>query len=190
MFQFYNKNDGLRITDLHQGVVWGVDTSETNIHKNLINRFDYDGEFGTVLNRFCLQSAINHPITVYGDGGQTRAFININDSISCILLAIKNSPKMNDPVHIYNQATETHSVIKLAEKIAVLTNNRIEKYNNPRNESTHNILKIKNDKLLNLGLSPTFLSDDLIMKIYEQAIKYKGNCNIKKIMPVSTWNKF
>src|SRR6266568_7371277 len=102
-FQFYNKNDGVRITDLHQGVVWGTNIKETLLHEDLVNRFDYDGDFGTVLNRFLVQAAVGFPLTVYGTGGQTRAFIHINDTVRCIEIALNNPPKNGEPVHIFNQ---------------------------------------------------------------------------------------
>jgi UDP-sulfoquinovose synthase len=113
-FAFFNKNDDLRITDLHQGIVWGTHTQETRLDLGLINRFDYDGDYGTVLNRFLMQAAIKYPLTVYGTGGQTRAFIHIQDTVKCIELAIKNPPKKKDRVLIMNQMTETHRVSDLA----------------------------------------------------------------------------
>jgi UDP-sulfoquinovose synthase len=93
VFQFYNKNDGIRVTDLHQGVVWGTNTAQTIRDERLINRFDYDGDYGTVLNRFLMQASLNIPLTVYGTGGQTRAFIHISDTARCIEIAINNPPK-------------------------------------------------------------------------------------------------
>ncbi len=92
-FHFYNKNDGVKITDLHQGIVWGTQTPETQMDERLINRFDYDGDYGTVLNRFLMQAAIGYPLTVHGTGGQTRAFIHIQDTCRCIELAIENPPQ-------------------------------------------------------------------------------------------------
>ncbi len=93
LFQFYAQNDGLRITDLHQGIVWGTHTEQTRRHVQLINRFDYDGDYGTVLNRFLIQAAIGYPLTVHGTGGQTRAFIHIQDSVRCIELALADAPR-------------------------------------------------------------------------------------------------
>ena len=93
LFAFYAKNDGLRITDLHQGIVWGTQTDQTALDERLINRFDYDGDYGTVLNRFLMQAAIGHPLTVHGTGGQTRAFIHIKDTVRCIEIAITNPPQ-------------------------------------------------------------------------------------------------
>jgi hypothetical protein len=102
MFAYYNKNDKLRITDLHQGIVWGTQTEETKLDENLINRFDYDGDYGTVLNRFLIQAAVGHPITVHGSGGQTRAFINIQDTVKCLKMAIENPPQFGERVKIFN----------------------------------------------------------------------------------------
>src|SRR5437762_2914925 len=107
-FISYNKNDGVRITDLHQGVVWGTNTKETKRDPRLVNRFDYDGDYGTVLNRFLMQAAIEYPLTVHGKGGQTRAFIHIQDTVRCIDLALQNPPGQGDRVQIFNQMTETH----------------------------------------------------------------------------------
>ena len=97
LFQFYAQNDGLRITDLHQGIVWGTHTEQTRRHVQLINRFDYDGDYGTVLNRFLIQAAIGYPLTVHGTGGQTRAFIHIQDSVRCIELALDDAPEARRP---------------------------------------------------------------------------------------------
>lgn len=103
LFAFYNKNDGVRVTDLHQGIVWGTQTEETKKDERLINRFDYDGDFGTVLNRFLVEAAIEYPLTVHGSGNQTRAFINIQDTVRCIELAIENPPQKGERVRIFNQ---------------------------------------------------------------------------------------
>ena len=107
MFFYYNKNDNLRITDLHQGIVWGTNTQETLMDERLINRFDYDGDYGTVLNRFLMQAAVGYPLTVHGTGGQTRAFIHIQDTVRCIELAIGNPPSKSDEVSIFNQMKKT-----------------------------------------------------------------------------------
>ena len=117
MFAFYAKNDGLRITDLHQGIVWGTQTPQTYRDERLINRFDYDGDYGTVLNRFLMQAAIGHPLTVHGTGGQTRAFIHIRDTVRCIELAITNPPEAGDRPRVLNQITETHRVLDLAKMV-------------------------------------------------------------------------
>ena len=117
LFYFYNKNDAVRVTDLHQGIVWGTSTEETELDERLINRFDYDGDYGTVLNRFLVQSAIDYPLTVHGTGGQKRAFIHLRDSVRCIELALNNPPKGKQRVQIFNQMTETHRLIDLAQKL-------------------------------------------------------------------------
>ena len=118
LFAFYCANDQLRITDLHQGIVWGTQTPQTALDERLINRFDYDGDYGTVLNRFLMQAAIGHPLTVHGTGGQTRAFIHIRDTVRCIQIALENPPERGDKPMVFNQVTETHRVLELAELIS------------------------------------------------------------------------
>lgn len=186
LFQYYNKNDNIRITDLHQGIVWGTNTPDTLRHESLINRFDYDGDYGTVLNRFLMQAAINHPLTVYGTGQQTRAFINIQDTIKCIKLAIENEPD-NKRVRIFNQATETHTLIDLAAMISVLTGVHILYCDNPRNEASENKLDIENKGLMELGLDPIMLNDGLMDEVITIADKYKERCDKTKILPTSRW---
>ena len=134
MFAFYNSNDQVRVTDLHQGIVWGTQTDETEMDERLINRFDYDGDYGTVLNRFLMQAAIQYPLTVHGTGGQTRAFIHIKDTVKCIEIALKNPPGRNEGVKIFNQMTETHSVRDLANMVSKMTSVGINYINNPRKE--------------------------------------------------------
>lgn len=189
MFYFYNKNNKIRVTDLHQGIVWGTTTEETRMHEELINRFDYDGDYGTVLNRFLMQSAVDHPLTVHGVGGQTRAFIHISNTVQCIRLAIENPPAKGDRVQIFNQATETHTVRLLAEKVAGMTGAEIRYYKNPRVEAKENNLKLSGEKFLELGLTPVTLSDGLLEEIYEVANKYKHRCLKDKIICTSVWNK-
>jgi UDP-sulfoquinovose synthase len=187
LFYFYNRNDGIRITDLHQGIVWGTQTPETERHVDLINRFDYDGDYGTVLNRFLMQAAVGHPLTIYGNGGQTRAFIHIRDTVRCIQLAVENRPSRKDRVDIFNQATETHTLIELAEKVAAMTGAKLRYYANPRSEQPQNTLKISNRKFLELGLNPTTLADGLLREIIEIAGKYRDRCDVSKIIPTSLW---
>jgi UDP-sulfoquinovose synthase len=186
-FQFYNKNDGVRITDLHQGVVWGTNTPETLLDARLINRFDYDSDFGTVLNRFLMQAAIGFPLTVYGTGGQTRAFIHIRDTVRCIELALLNPPEAGDKVKIFNQATETHRVRDLAQIVANIAGATIQNIPNPRVEAAENDLLVENRKFLELGLSPTTLSEGLLEEVTEIAKKYAAQCDVGKIMPTSKW---
>ncbi len=189
LFFYYNKNDKLRITDLHQGIVWGTNTTETKMHEDLVNRFDYDGDYGTVLNRFLMQAAIGHPLTIYGTGGQTRAFIHINNTADCISLALQNPPSNGERVKIFNQATETHTLIELAGKISKLTNAEIKHIDNPRVEDAKNNLKVDNDNFLNVGLNCIKLQDGLLEEVIEVAEKYKDRADQSKILPTSKWRK-
>jgi len=188
-FFYFNKNDQIRITDLHQGIVWGTNTKNTMLDEILINRFDYDGDYGTVLNRFLMQAAVGHPLTVHGTGGQTRAFIHIEDTVKCIKLAVANPPKKGDRVEIFNQATESHTIKKLAEIVAQITGAQIRYYKNPRNEDEQNELIFKHEKFLELGLNPITLQKGLLTEVIEVAKRYKHRCDRSKIPCVSTWLK-
>ena len=187
MFFYYNKNDQVRITDLHQGVVWGTNTADTLADERLINRFDYEGDYGTVLNRFLMQSVVGHPITVYGTGGQTRAFIHIRDSARCVNLAIDNPPARGDRVKIFNQVTETHRVRDLARMVGGLTGAEVRYYTNPRNEALENDLRVENRQFLDLGLDPVTLSEGLLEEVIEVARRYADRCDPEKIIADSTW---
>jgi UDP-sulfoquinovose synthase len=189
LFSYYNKNDNVRVTDLHQGIVWGTQTEDTRRHEDLINRFDYDGDYGTVLNRFLMQSAIDHPLTVHGTGGQTRAFIHIQDTVHCIQLAIETPPELNDRVRIINQMTETHRVSELASMISEITGAKVEFVPNPRNEADENELHVENETFLKLGLNPTTLEKGLLSEITEIAKKYSVRCDKSKIPCASLWTK-
>ncbi|MCT4576312.1 MULTISPECIES: NAD-dependent epimerase/dehydratase family protein [Donghicola] len=189
LFQFYAQNDGLRITDLHQGIVWGTHTEQTRRDEQLINRFDYDGDYGTVLNRFLIQAAIGYPLTVHGTGGQTRAFIHIQDSVRCIELALSDAPERGDRVKIFNQMTETHRVRDLAALISKLTGAEVMNLPNPRKEAAENDLIVKNEQFLALGLNPTTLENGLLAEVVEVAKKYAHRIDRSRVPAVSAWTK-
>jgi len=187
MFEYFNRNDRVRITDLHQGIVWGTNTPETAKDERLVNRFDYDGDYGTVLNRLLMQAAIGHPLTVYGTGGQTRAFIHIRDSVRCIEIAVANPPPADSRVMIFNQMTECHRVRDLANLVSSLTGVPVGTTENPRNEAAENGLDVENAKFLALGLKPTKLDEGLLGEVIEIAKKYSHRCKLDRIMPTSFW---
>jgi UDP-sulfoquinovose synthase len=190
LFQFFAKNDLLRITDLHQGIVWGTFTDETLMDPRLMNRFDYDGDYGTVLNRFIMQGALKHPLTVYGTGGQTRGFIHIRDAMRCFELSIENPPTRGEPVLIRNQITETHRVLDLASMVSRLSGVPISHIENPRKEAPDNGLNVDNSKFLALNLQPTKLADGLVVEVLELAKLYvNNNLNHAAILPCSQWVK-
>lgn len=189
--QFACRTWGLRATDLNQGVVYGVLTEETGTDELLINRLDYDGVFGTALNRFCIQAAIGHPLTVYGTGGQTRSFLDIRDTVRCIELAIA-TPAEAGKMRVFNQFTELFSIRDLAlmvQKAGQTLGLKIEVQNidNPRVELEEHYFKAKNTNLLDLGLQPHFLSDALLDSLLNFAVKYRDRIDQKQILPKVKW---
>ena len=184
---------GLRATDLNQGVVYGVLTEETGMDELLINRLDYDGVFGTALNRFCIQAAIRHPLTVYGKGGQTRGFLDIRDTVRCVELAIAHPAKAGE-FRVFNQFTEQFSVTDLALMVkkagnALGMNVNIDHLDNPRVEREEHYYNAKNTNLLSLGLQPHYLSDSLLDSLLNFAIKYQQRVDKSQILPKVSWRR-
>ena len=184
---------GLRATDLNQGVVYGVLTEETGMDESLINRLDYDGIFGTALNRFCIQAAIGHPLTVYGRGGQTRGFLDIRDTVRCIELAVAN-PAASGEFRVFNQFTEHFSVGDLALKVkeageALGLAVKIDHIDNPRVEKEQHYYNAKNTRLLDLGLEPHYLSESLLDSLLNTAIQYKHRIDKSQILPKVSWRR-
>jgi UDP-sulfoquinovose synthase len=187
LFYFYNKNDRLRITDLHQGVVWGTETEDTALHPELANRYDYDGDYGTVLNRFIMQGATGHPLTVYGTGEQVRAFIHIQNTVQCIRMAIEAPKPSEARVEVFNQTTEQLRLIDLAQRVAHITGAEIRFYDNPRVEAPSNELLLDNAQFMDLGLEPITLNDNQILKALEVVYRHKDRVDFKHIICTSTW---
>lgn len=184
---------GLRATDLNQGVVYGVLTEETGMDELLINRLDYDGVFGTALNRFCIQAAIAHPLTVYGQGGQTRGFLDIRDTVRCVELAIANPAEAGE-FRVFNQFTEQFSVGELATMVkkagnAIGLNVEINHLDNPRVEKEEHYFNAKNTNLLSLGLQPHFLSEALLDSLLHFAVKYQNRVDKNQILPKVSWRR-
>ena len=187
IFQFYCKNWGLKVTDLHQGIVWGIQTDLTKLDPRLVNRFDYDGIYGTVLNRFISQAANDIPLTIYGSGGQQRAFIHISDTARCIQLAVENSDFDNSKVRIFNQVAEVRSVKELASIISEQHGAAIDYKENPRKELAENELEVSNDGLCSLGFDPIFLSDSLVDDVRFVAEQTTLRFNKDNVMSSPKW---
>jgi len=187
LFQFYARNDALPITDLHQGIVWGTQTADTRLDHALINRFDYDGDYGTVLNRFLMQAAVGHPLTVHGTGGQTRAFINIQDTVRCVSLAVANPPQRGERVKILNQVAETHRIRDLAALVADVTGCEVAMVDNPREEAPENTLKVSNRSFRAMGLEPMLLREALLDETLEIVQRFKARANINAVPATALW---
>jgi UDP-sulfoquinovose synthase len=179
---------GLRATDLNQGVVYGAGTEETALDPGLATRFDYDGVFGTVLNRFVVQATLGHPLTVYGTGGQTRAFLNILDTVRCLTIAVEN-PADAGEFRVFNQFTESFSVLDLAERVAALRPARIDHLDNPRVEAEQHHYRAANDGLLRLGLEPHLLGDADLLAMLDLADRFRSRIDVDVIAPVGRWRR-
>ena len=190
---FACKTWDLRATDLNQGVVYGVETQETQIDPRLATRFDYDQIYGTVLNRFCSQAVIGFPLTIYGQGGQTRGYINIQDTMNCIDIAVMN-PANQGEFRVFNQFVETFSVSQLAEivgrcvkKLGLET--QINHLSNPRVESESHYYNAVNTSLLKLGLHPHYLEDTVLVSIMKKALEFSGRIDKEILAPSVNWRK-
>jgi UDP-sulfoquinovose synthase len=183
---------GLRATDLNQGVVYGIDTEEAARDERLITRFDYDEIFGTVLNRFCVQAVIGHPLTVYGSGGQTRGFLNIRDTLQCVELAVEN-PADRGEFRVFNQFTEQFSVGQLAELVKHAAEHlgysvEVQHVENPRVELEDHYYNAVHTKLLDLGLEPTLLGEELVESMIHAIERHKDRVIDSSIDPHTRWN--
>jgi UDP-sulfoquinovose synthase len=184
---------GVRATDLNQGVVYGTVTDETALSESLINRFDYDDVFGTVLNRFCTQAAIGEPLTVYGKGGQTRGFLDIRDTVRCIELACLN-PADRGECRVYNQFTEQFSVLDLALRVQAAGKHlglqvEIDHLPDPRVEAESHYYNAKHSRLIDLGLQPHFLSDSLLDSLMNIAVQYRDRVDPALFIPQVNWRR-
>jgi len=182
---------GLRATDLNQGVVYGTTTDETAMDEALVNRFDYDEIFGTALNRFCIEAAVGHPITVYGKGGQTRGFLDIRDTIRCVEIACMN-PAAPGEFRVFNQFTEQFSVLELAQMVQTAAKKlgikaTIDHLPDPRVEAEAHYYNAKHSKLIDLGLEPHLLSDSLLDSMIGIALKYRDRIDESVFLPLVNW---
>jgi UDP-sulfoquinovose synthase len=182
---------GLRATDLHQGVVYGIQTDETRLDDRLATRFDYDDVFGTALNRFCVQAVIGHPLTVYGTGGQTRGYLNIVDTLRCVELAVMHPADFGE-LRVFNQFTESFSIMELAELVqkagaAVGLDVAIQPVDNPRVEQEQHYYNPAHTKLLDLGLRPHLLSAELVESMFSVIERFRDRVIEDHILPQDRW---
>ncbi|MDA8309863.1 MAG: NAD-dependent epimerase/dehydratase family protein [Actinomycetota bacterium] len=179
---------GLRSTDLNQGIVYGQETPETVLHPDLATRFDYDGVFGTVLNRFCVQAVVGHPLTVYGKGGQTRGMLDIRDTLACVELACLNPPEPGE-YRVFNQFTESFSVMQLAEMVADAYPGKAEivHLDDPRVEKQEHYYRAAHTKLLDLGLVPHLLSSRTLSSLLSVVERHRDRVYARAIQPTVEW---
>jgi UDP-sulfoquinovose synthase len=188
---FYVRTWGIRVTDLMQGPVYGLFTEENSDYEELLPFFNYDELFGTVLNRFVVQAVAGHPLTVYGKGGQTRGYLNIKDTLSCVRLSIENPAKAGE-LRIFNQFTETFSVNELAERVQQVSkeyglNVEIRSVANPRKEAEEHYYNPAHTALLELGLKPNYLTDEVLAHMMEFVLKYKEDIQPHQIFRNVKW---
>jgi UDP-sulfoquinovose synthase len=184
---------GLKATDLNQGVVYGIETEETKLHPNLTTNFHYDEIFGTALNRFCVQSVIGHPLTVYGKGNQNRGFLNIIDTLQCVQLAIENPPE-NREMRVFNQFTEVFTINELAELVSKCAakkglSTQIQNFDNPRIEMEEHYYNPVLTNLPALGLKPHLLKDTLIESMFDKIKQHEDRICKETIRLNVLWNQ-
>lgn len=186
---FACKNFGIRSTDLNQGIVYGAATEQTAIDPRLATRFDYDAIFGTVLNRFCVQAVVGHPLTVYGQGGQTRGMLDVRDTVRCVEIACQNPPNSGE-YRVFNQFTEEFNVKQLAQLVKRLRPESVIEYlDNPRTEALEHYYHAKATRLVELGLEPHKLSDTLIDQVFSTIERNRDRVNLKAIRPAVNWRR-
>jgi UDP-sulfoquinovose synthase len=184
---------GLRATDLNQGVVYGTMTDEVALDEALINRFDYDEVFGTVLNRYCVEAAMGTPLTVYGKGGQTRGFLDLRDTVRCVEIACLN-PAARGEFRVFNQFTEQFSVLELARMVQTAGEKlglevHVDHIPDPRVEAEEHYYNAKHSRLIELGLKPHLLSDSLLDSLMNIALRYRDRIDTSKMMPQVNWRE-
>lgn len=188
---FYVRTYGLRVTDLMQGPVYGLSTTESDLDSRLVPHFHYDDIFGTAVNRFLVQAVAGVPLTVYGKGGQTRGYLNLKDTLQCVELAV-NTPVEKGDMRILNQFTEQFSVNELANRVQHAGNSmglqvQIHAIDNPRKEAEDHYYKAAHSGLLELGLKPHYMTDEVLIAMLEKISSYKNNIDVRKIMPRVKW---
>lgn len=188
---FFVRTFGIRVTDLMQGPVYGLETAESAMDERLLPNFHYDDIFGTALNRFLVQAVAGTPLTVYGKGGQTRGYLDLRDTMQCVQLAMTN-PTERGKLRVLNQFVETFSINKLAARVQTVGNRmgldvKVESIPNPRREAEDHYYNPDHSGLLELGLKPHYLTDAVIEGMLEQVLKYKDQIDPRKIMPRVSW---
>ena len=190
---FTNRIWGIKCTDLNQGVVYGIETDEGNLDDRLLTRFDYDESFGTALNRFCVQAVAGIPLTVFGQGSQTRGYLNIKDTLQCVELAMLNPPEDGERMRVFNQFTESFSVMQLAQSVQraaakIGIDVEIGHYENPRVESEVHYYNPKHSNLFDLGLKPHYLEDSLVESVLNRVVQFKDRIVPDQIVPRIRWS--